>query len=345
MFTTRFVAACALALALSPLASIAAEPPKQSFGPPPEDIIAGWPEVSRDAAQFAIDKYGEPDTWSADMLHWYNAGPFAFMTVSSMPVPHEFPAYHEDVFEQAVFFEVPEDKVDELTLFDGSVKVDRTKGLLSAKCDKEEFNQLALNLAIDLINDEITVDDARQQYSEIAMAFKEDGTSHPYLTALSFGPQAMTVAADPDGPVSRVAAGEPMTTPGYNRSGSAVHGQDDRMSGTYKREGTRGMRSWHYDDCGYRVYSPDWDDDDYYARGMDADHTPYNPYTRWDSNLEKDASGYRVASRMGGDNAYSDGYLMNEGKSRVDQNWYGARHYGRGGYWDDDCCWHECCCW
>ncbi len=42
------------------------------------------------------------------------------------------------------------DKYEDLAMFDGSVIVERTKDEISARCDKEEMNLLALNLANDV---------------------------------------------------------------------------------------------------------------------------------------------------------------------------------------------------
>lgn len=65
---------------------------------------------------------------------------------------------------------VPPDKFDDLALYDGSVIVERTKGEISARCDQEPMNFLALNLAHDIITGKRSVGDARKTYAEKAMA-------------------------------------------------------------------------------------------------------------------------------------------------------------------------------
>jgi len=44
---------------------------------------------------------------------------------------------HKDVLEQFVNRNVPVEKFKELAQYDGSVIVERTKGEISARCDKE----------------------------------------------------------------------------------------------------------------------------------------------------------------------------------------------------------------
>jgi hypothetical protein len=86
-------------------------------------------------------------------------------------VPHNFPKPHNDVLEQFIDYHVPSDSADDLAAFDGSVIVERTKGELSARCDKEEMNFLALNLAHDVVSRRRSVDDARRGYTEKAMTW------------------------------------------------------------------------------------------------------------------------------------------------------------------------------
>jgi hypothetical protein len=158
-------------------------------------MIAGWPQASRDAATTTIAKYGQPDEMTPSMLIWYDNGPWKKTIVFREEVPHEFPAAHTDVLQQFIDYKVPVEKFDDLASYDGSVIVERTKGEMSARCDKEELNMLALNLANDVAIGTRTVEDARTYYAQAAMKFKS-GQTDPYLTELRFSPQ--TDAADPD---------------------------------------------------------------------------------------------------------------------------------------------------
>ena len=106
-----------------------------------------WPKASKMAAEEMIKKYGQPDVSSEGLLVWMDKDHWKKIAVSREETEHNFPIDHTDMLEQSVSYKVPADKVDELVEFDGSVVVDRTQGLLSARCDMEANNLLALNLA------------------------------------------------------------------------------------------------------------------------------------------------------------------------------------------------------
>lgn len=161
-------------------------------------LIAGWPEKSLEVANATIAKYGQPHEATATMLVWHNNGPWKRTILSRDPVPHHFPKPHVDVLEQIIDYRVPPELFDELAAYDGSVMVERTKGEMSARCDKEEMNFLALNLAHDIVTGKRNVDEARRFYAETVMAFM-NGERPAYTQGLQFAvPRSGT--ADPDRP-------------------------------------------------------------------------------------------------------------------------------------------------
>lgn len=91
---------------------------------------------------------------------------------------------------------VPTDKYDELAAYDGSVIVERTKGEISARCDKEAMNFLALSLANEIVTGSRSVQSARDEYGRQAMAFM-NGQPAPHTTGLHF-PVSRGGTADPD---------------------------------------------------------------------------------------------------------------------------------------------------
>ena len=161
-------------------------------------MIARWPNSSRMAAMDMMRKYGPPQEMTPTMLMWRNNGPWKWTKISNMEVPHSFPMPHPDVMQQAINYRVPLGKYDNLARYDGSVIVERTKGELSARCDKEGANFLAVNLAHDVASDRRTVDQARDYYTKAIMTFKQTGRMDPYMMRLQFQPP-MT-GADPDRP-------------------------------------------------------------------------------------------------------------------------------------------------
>ena len=166
--------------------------------PSAAEMLAAWPEKQRQTANEMMAKYGAPDVMSDHMIAWFDKGPFVKTVIMRHEVPHNFPMAHVDYLTQTVKHRVPSDKVDELHEYDGSVYVHRTRGEITAQCDVEAMNLLALNLAHDIAMNRRTVADARAFYARTAMAFKNGDRSSPYVTGLIF--QQEPNAADPDRP-------------------------------------------------------------------------------------------------------------------------------------------------
>ncbi|MGQ0538399.1 MAG: hypothetical protein ACT4R6_05585 [Gemmatimonadaceae bacterium] len=159
--------------------------------------VAAWPTKQREAAAKLIAKYGQPDAIGERLLVWHDEGPFVRIALHRDEQPHQFPMQHTDFLTQTVKYRLPIDRIDEVTVYDGSVWWHRTRGELSAQCDVEEMNFLALNLAHEVATAKRTVEDARAFYAKTAMEFKQGKTSD-YTKGLMFQP--MADAADPDKP-------------------------------------------------------------------------------------------------------------------------------------------------
>jgi len=164
--------------------------------------VQSWPKEAKKSAEMMLQKYGQPDEITAMRLVWHDNGPWKRTIVTKEETDHAFPMPHKDVLEQVIDYRVPTDKVDDLAAYDGSVIVERTKGELSARCDKEEANFLALNLANDVATGKKSVEEARAQYAqtiENLMAGKKDS----YVQGLQF--TAQRPAADKDKPAMKQA--------------------------------------------------------------------------------------------------------------------------------------------
>lgn len=157
--------------------------------------IDGWPKASREAIDFMTDKYGPPAAVTADAAIWGGTGPWKRTIVFKNEVPHSFPKQHTDVMQQWIDYRAPLDMYDELAMYDGSVVLERTSGEMSARCDKEAANFLALNLADEVARGERTVDDARTKYGEQVKAMMA-GKPAPYTEGLMFTVSGGT--EDPD---------------------------------------------------------------------------------------------------------------------------------------------------
>lgn len=151
----------------------------------PEAVIMDWPSAAKQAAQKMITKYGTPDEITAQRLIWRDTGPWSEIIAYREEIPHNFPRKHMDVLEQKIHFKIPADKIDDLIRYDGSVISERTKGTLAARCDREEMNFLALNLAHDILTGKRDVEDARQFYGDTVQRFMK-GEKPPYTQRLQF---------------------------------------------------------------------------------------------------------------------------------------------------------------
>jgi hypothetical protein len=160
-------------------------------------MLASWPADSAKAAKKVMAKYGAPDEATASTLTWYNNGVFKRTVASRTSIMHKFPVPHPDSMEQFVDYRVPLDKYDDLAKFDGSVNVNRTKGELSARCDAETHNLLALNLAHDIITGQRSVAGARAFYGRVVKMELATMKLHPYETRLIFKPM-MNMSHDAD---------------------------------------------------------------------------------------------------------------------------------------------------
>lgn len=178
----------------------ASGPEQASSGAASQDaqkVIQEWPDSSKKAAKNMLEKYGEPDGVTDSHLIWRDNGPWVRTIVHKQEVQHDFPKPHKDVLEQFINYEVPEEKFSELAKYDGSVVAYRTNGELSARCDREAANFLALNLANDIIEGRRSVDEAREFYADAIQQLMQ-GNQPEYVRSLQFDTRMASATADPD---------------------------------------------------------------------------------------------------------------------------------------------------
>jgi hypothetical protein len=197
---------CLLALACVAVATSAGAGEAMKGNADARQTIESWPTDAKKAAETTIQKYGEPDEVSAERLIWSGNGPWKRTIITKEETDHAFPMPHKDVMEQVIDYRVPPDKFDELAQYDGSVIAERTKGELSARCDKEEANFLALNLANDVVAGKKSVQEARQYYAR-AVSDLMAGKKDPYVQKLQFAPQRRTADADRPAPMRQAMEG------------------------------------------------------------------------------------------------------------------------------------------
>ena len=130
-----------------------------------------------------------------------DAMPMKQMDTTQMMAPMgTWPAASKDA---AMFmmkkYGAPAAMYDDLAMYDGSVVLERTSGEMSARCDKESANFLALNLANEIVTGKRTVADSRRIYGAQIMEMKAMRPA-PYTEKLMFTPMMNT--NDPDQSVS-----------------------------------------------------------------------------------------------------------------------------------------------
>ncbi len=134
-------------------------------------IVESWPDKPREVAGRMISRYGPPNEATETRLIWHANGPWKRTIAYRDEVPHNFPKPHTDLLEQFVDYGVPLERFSDLAAFDGSIVPERTKGEISARCDMEPMNFLALNLAHQVVGGDLTVEQARGRYAEVATSF------------------------------------------------------------------------------------------------------------------------------------------------------------------------------
>jgi len=131
-----------------------------------------WPATARHLFEVIQKAYGDPDEVTTNFVVWYHNEPWKRTTLHREGILHNFPVPHEDVLEQTVDYRVPKEKVEELARFDGSILIDRTAGELSARCQNEQMNMVLLNLAHQIVVNEMTPETARETFAGMMSGFK-----------------------------------------------------------------------------------------------------------------------------------------------------------------------------
>jgi hypothetical protein len=152
-----------------------------------QQMISGWHPASQEAVMYMMDKYGPPAEVTATMAVWNRTGPWKRSVVSAQAVQHDFPMPHPDVFEQVIDYRMPPEMYSAIAAYDGSVILERTKGEMSARCDKEGANFLAVNLANEIATGRASVEEARRMYGE-QIKMMMAGQMTPYTSGLMFTP-------------------------------------------------------------------------------------------------------------------------------------------------------------
>jgi hypothetical protein len=172
----KLLAPIVVFFAVGAAAGVAQQPPASGGSSMrAEQVIASWKPKPAEVARTMIKKYGQPQEVTSNRLVWHANGPWKFTELVNEEIPHSFPMPHTDMLYQSIAYRIEPDDADELIQYDGSVILERTKGEIAARCDKEEANFLAINLAHEIATGKRSVDDARRFYAESVQTMMKTG--------------------------------------------------------------------------------------------------------------------------------------------------------------------------
>jgi hypothetical protein len=145
--------------------------------------IIGWPDVPRWAADKLLEKYGVPDEIASGRLQWNDRGDRLYTTVYR----DEDLMRRSGVLEQSVRYQVPVGKWQDLSALAIGVSYDSVEAALVASSESEETNNLALNVAMDVVRGRRGVDEAREFYRR-TLNLALSGKTSRYTRSLLFRP-------------------------------------------------------------------------------------------------------------------------------------------------------------
>jgi hypothetical protein len=159
----------------------------RSVIPPAEaqQIIDAWPDPQKNVARQILRYYGPPNEATPSRLFWHGNRPWKKTEITSNSVVHNWPAPHTDFLTQTIDYRVPVEMISAIAQWDGSVVVDRTRGEVSARCDSEAANILAMNMVHEIVTGKRTVEQARETSEQNTVAYTLSREA-PYAERLLF---------------------------------------------------------------------------------------------------------------------------------------------------------------
>jgi hypothetical protein len=157
-----------------------------------QSVISAWPSYPALAARAIMEEYGPPDEVDAVHLAWSNDGPW-LRTVVYMTAA--WPYSSQEVIEQSVGTDVPQQMWPALAGFGHGVTYDALGSELTARSASEEANFLALNCAHDIATGRMSPEAADRFYVK-TMAESMAGRSSRYMKGLLFSTRQRLPASD-----------------------------------------------------------------------------------------------------------------------------------------------------
>jgi hypothetical protein len=148
-------------------------------------VAANWCVYSKAEAKRLLDEYGHPDQIGPDRLVWFNRFPWNKIAVWNTENCRYSGTLRPDDMEQTVAYIVPVAKLRALAAFSRRLVVSQDRKQLTARGHSEALNFLALNLANEIVREDLSPGDARSLYARIYRLSKAGKSSH-YMQGLLF---------------------------------------------------------------------------------------------------------------------------------------------------------------
>lgn len=150
-----------------------------------EGILAQWPDLTREAAEMMVEKYGAPEYISVSEMEWNNAGPWSKTIVRRTGMRGVMRHESVGILQQSVRYAPLRGDAESLEQLHGDVTWNEMSRELTAMGDSEEANFLALNVADQFITGKLTAAQARALYEDTQVKALS-GKSSAYLEGLRF---------------------------------------------------------------------------------------------------------------------------------------------------------------
>lgn len=165
-------------------------------------IIESWPPAPKKIAQETMETYGLPNEATPTLLIWHDSGAWKRTIITSDETAHDFPTPHTDYISQTLNYDVPVEKLPDLARFDGSLIIYRTAGQVTASCDNEPANVLAVNLMHEIVEGRMTPEEARKEFGEQTAAWMMNREA-PLAERIQFAPPPESETGYLDEPVMK----------------------------------------------------------------------------------------------------------------------------------------------
>jgi hypothetical protein len=130
------------------------------------DSIKNWKyDDAQHYAEYLVERYGEPDIVSNDMLVWDGKiSQFNQTYIKDESIPHCCPKPHRDFVYSTMEIDVPEELMEPIAKASESIIVDQLKNEVTARCADINANAITLGFVQKLVAGDIEPGDAKKEY-------------------------------------------------------------------------------------------------------------------------------------------------------------------------------------